>query len=92
MYDDVYDVYDVYDDDDLYDVYDENDLYDVYMCGYCAQDDYYSKYTHTTRNTLFLYTYVLSFYLLENKLGYSRLTKEIENNYSMSTVKSFFSL
>ena len=71
IYDDVYDVYD----DDLYDVYDDDDLYDVYdvyMCGYCAK-------TTTTRNTL-CYTYVLSLYLLENKLGYFRLTKELENN------------
>ena len=68
MYDDVYDVYD---DDDLYDVYDD-DLYDVYMCGYCAK-------TTTTRNTL-CYTCVQSFYLLENKLGYFRLTKELESN------------
>ena len=45
---------------------------------------------HTTRNTL-CYTYVLSFYLLENKLGYFRLTKELENkplNMSIGMRKS----
>ena len=68
MYDDVYDVYDVYDDD----------VYDVYMCGYCAKT---TTTRNTTRNTL-CYTCVLSFYLLENKLGYFRLTKELENNTS----------
>ena len=65
-------------------------MYDVNVRILC-QDDYFSKYTYYSKyivlhhgGIIFLYlhgyTYVLSFYLLENKLGYCRLTKKLENN------------